>query len=302
MLFKSIAAATAVLGFVASSLAAPAVVPTPFSGIHNKKGIAGLRPANVTTTPTGRASVQITYHGGPIMTGTIKVYPIFYGTWTAAQKTIVNTFISGVSSSTWWNIEKTYHDNSGNYVTGPVTLGTAYADNYSQGKSLSDNSIETIVSHAISAGGLPVDANGIYAVLTAGDVSETSGFCSQYCGWHTDGTISGKDLKYLFAGLATACPSGCIAPNNQKTSPNGDVAVDGMISVLAHEIVEAASDPDLNAWYDASGQENADKCAWTFGTTKTASNGAAYNVVVGGKDYLIQQNWNAATQACALSA
>jgi Phosphate-induced protein 1 conserved region len=116
------------------------------------------------------------------------------------------------------------------------------------------------------------------------------------------GTISGKDLKYLFAGLATACPSGCIAPNNQNVSPNGDIAVDGMISVLAHEIVEAASDPDLNAWYDASGQENADKCAWTFGTTKTASNGAAYNVVAGGNNYLIQQNWNANTQACALSA
>ena len=115
------------------------------------------------------------------------VYPIFYGTWTSAQKAIVNTFIGGVSSTTWWNIEKTYHDNSGNTVTGPVTLGTAYADNYSQGKSLSDNSIETIVSHAITAGGLPVDTNGIYAVLTAGDVTETSGFCSQYCGWHTDG-------------------------------------------------------------------------------------------------------------------
>lgn len=106
----------------------------------------------------------------------------------------------------------------------------------------------------------------------------------------------------MFAGRADACISGCVAPQNQNSSPNNDVATDGMISVLAHEIVEAASDPDLNAWYDASGQENADKCAWTFGTTKTASNGAAYNVVVGGKDYLIQQNWNAATQGCALSA
>lgn len=70
MLFKTIATAAAFLGFAASSLAAPTVA-TPFSGIHNKKGIAGLRSANV-TAPTGRASVQITYHGGPIMTGTIK--------------------------------------------------------------------------------------------------------------------------------------------------------------------------------------------------------------------------------------
>ncbi|KAJ2962222.1 hypothetical protein NQZ79_g2620 [Umbelopsis isabellina] len=298
MLLKTIATAAAFLGFAASSLA---VTPTPYSGIHNKKGVAGLRPVNG-TTPTGKATVQITYHGGPIMTGKITVYPIFYGTWSTAQKAIVNTFIGGLSASTWWNIEKTYHDNSGNTVSGPVALGAAYADNYSQGKSLSDNSIETIVSHAISAGGLPVDTNGIYAVLTAGDVAETSGFCSQYCGWHTDATISGKDLKYLFAGRADACVSGCVAPENQSVSPNGDVTTDGLISVLAHEIVEAGSDPDLNAWYDASGQENADKCAWTFGTTKTASNGAAYNVVVGGKNYLIQQNWNAKTQGCALSA
>jgi hypothetical protein len=118
------------------------------------------------------------------------VYPIYYGTWSTAQKSIVNTFVSGISATTWWNIEKTYHDNAGHSVTGPVALGTAYNDNYSQGKSLSDASIETIVSHAITAGGLPVDANGIYAVLTSGDVTETSGFCSQYCGWHTDGKFS----------------------------------------------------------------------------------------------------------------
>ena len=43
-----------------------------------------------------------------------------------------------------------------------------------------------------------------------------------------------------------------------------------MASVIAHELEEAATDPDLNAWYDSRGYENADKCAWTFGTTYTA--------------------------------
>lgn len=71
-------------------------------------------------------------------------------------------------------------------MTGPVSVGKEYDDDYSLGKSLADNDIETIVSNAI-ANGLPTDTNGIYAVLTAGDVAETSGFCSQYCGWHTYG-------------------------------------------------------------------------------------------------------------------
>ena len=39
-----------------------------------------------------------------------------------------------------------------------------------------------------------------------------------------------------------------------------------MASIIAHELEEAATDPDLNAWYDRRGDENADKCAWTFGT------------------------------------
>ena len=34
---------------------------------------------------------------------------------------------------------------------------------------------------------------------------------------------------------------------------------------------ETATDPDLNAWYDRRGYENADKCAWTFGTTYTVA-------------------------------
>ena len=54
-------------------------------------------------------------------------------------------------------------------------------------------------------------------------------------------------------------------------------------------------------WYDRNGNENGDKCAWNFGTTSTATNGAKYNIVLGGTKYLIQQNWNAVTQSCGMS-
>ena len=75
-----------------------------------------------------------------------------------------------------------------------------------------------------------------------------------------------------------------------------------MASIIAHESEEAISDPDLNAWYDSRGAENADKCAWTFGTTSTASNGAKYNVTLGGRQYLIQRNWvNASGGYCSMS-
>ncbi len=75
-----------------------------------------------------------------------------------------------------------------------------------------------------------------------------------------------------------------------------------MASVIAHELEEMVTDPNLNAWYDTRGYENADKCAWTFGTVSTASNGSLYNMTLGARQYLIQRNWvNASGGYCALS-
>jgi hypothetical protein len=75
-----------------------------------------------------------------------------------------------------------------------------------------------------------------------------------------------------------------------------------MASIISHELEEAVTDPDLNAWYDTRGQENADKCAWTFGSTSTAPNGSQYNMTLGGRNFLIQQNWvNANGGFCAKS-
>ena len=75
---------------------------------------------------------------------------------------------------------------------------------------------------------------------------------------------------------AVVCVVGVIC-TPQSPTPNGDFGVDSMISVLAHELAETGSDPLINAWYDASGNENGDKCAWNFGTLSTAANGAKYN-------------------------
>jgi len=41
------------------------------------------------------------------------------------------------------------------------------------------------------------------------------------------------------------------------------------VPALRAELEEATTDPGLNAWYDVRGYENADKCAWSFGTSRT---------------------------------
>jgi len=229
----------------------------------------------------------------------VKVYLIWYGNWSGnTATTILPTLVSGLSGSPYYNINTTYYDGLNRKVPNLVTLGTQTTDAYSQGKSnLSDGAINAIVARAISTNALPTDPNGLYMVLTSADVHK-SGFGTSYCGWHTRATFGGVDVKYSFVGdPSTQYPSSCGA---QATGPNGNSGADAMASVLSHELEEATTDPDLNAWYDRSGQENADKCAWTFGTTSTAGNGALYNVTLGGTKYLIQRNWSATTQACGM--
>jgi hypothetical protein len=240
----------------------------------------------------------ISYHGGPVMTATKNIYYIWYGTWSSGDQSILTNLAQTEGGSPYFNINTTYHNGSNTPVSNSISYQGSTTNNYVQGKSLSDANIQTIVANAISSGALPKDTNGIYFVLTSSDVNETSGFCTQYCGWHTHGTISGSDIKYAFIGNPARCPSACEA---QSTSPNGSAGADGAASIIAHELEEASTDPDLNAWYDSRGEENADKCAWTFGTTHTASNGSQYNVTFGSRQYLIQQNWiNASGGYCAM--
>ena len=235
----------------------------------------------------------ICYHGGPVMPGTVNVYYIWYGNWSGnTATTLLPTLVSDLSGSSYENINTTYSI-TGSAINGQLHLagqGTAFGKT-----TLTDADIKTIV--ASYAGNNP-DPNGVYFVLTSADVKESSGFCTQYCGWHTHGTINGKDVKYSFVGNPDQCPSACAM---QTTSPNGNAGADGMASIIAHESEEAISDPDLNAWYDRRGEENADKCAWTFGTTSTAANGSLYNFS-GNKQWLIQRNWvNAGGGSCSMS-
>ncbi|GJP35590.1 hypothetical protein CLOM_g20088 [Closterium sp. NIES-68] len=90
-----------------------------------------------------------------------------------------------------------------------------------------------------------------------------------------------------------------------STSPNGNPAIDATVSTIAHEIAEAASDPDARSgWYDGNGEENADKCSYNAGPTKTgrdnSGNEYLYNLVgMKGMRFLIQQNWDWQKNKCA---
>ncbi len=248
----------------------------------------------LTTGGTGNLSA-LTSHGGPVI-NTPVIYFIWYGNWNQsngsdnpAGQQILRDFANSIGGSGYFHLNDNLTGSGGTAVSGNASFGGETTDAYSHGSRLSDTTIRTIVSSAISSHRLPFNASGVYFVLTSSDVTATSGFCTRYCGWHTAATTSGVGhYRYSFVGNANRCLNACSA---QTTSPNGNAGVDAMVSIVAHEFEEATSDPDLNAWYDSSGNENADKCAWTFGHSQyQTSNGAWANVHLGGRDFLIQRN------------
>ena len=239
----------------------------------------------------------IGYGGGPVMTAGVNVYLIWYGNWANnSATTIIPDWASHLGESPHFNINTSYSDSSGNFVKNVVNYAGATSDAYSRGGSLTDGDIQTVVAGAISQNRLPLDANGVYFVLTSTDVQKP-GFCTSYCGWHTYANLGGAKIKYAFVGNAAQCGGSC---GGLGTTPNGNAGADDMISVMTHELEETATDPELNAWGDSNG-ENGDKCAWNFGAQYTTPNGGHANMRLGNRDYLIQQNWlNDGGGRCAL--
>jgi hypothetical protein len=56
-----------------------------------------------------------------------------------------------------------------------------------------------------------------------------------------------------------------------------------------------------NAWYDRRGYENGDKCAWNFGAALGSTGYGAYNQLIGGGKYYLQQEWSNARSGCVLT-
>jgi hypothetical protein len=266
------------------------------------KGWGELDPTGLTTRNAARflssGSNGIYYHGGPVMLGIPNIYFIWYGHWVSnTAPAILTDFAGSLWGSPYYNINSTYYDRTRRRISGQINYVGSIADSYSQGTALSDDAVQNVVAAALESNALPTDRNGVYFVLTSADVDETSGFCRQYCAWHTNGTINGKDIKFAFIGNPDRCPS-CAA---QTISPNDNAGADGMANMIAHELSEAVTDPDPNAWFDRRAQENGDKCIWNFGTTQTARNGSQYNVTLGTRNYLLQRIWaNASGGYCAI--
>ncbi len=98
--------------------------------------------------------------------------------------------------------------------------------------------------------------NGYYPVYT----DQPRGHAG-YCAWHSYGTASGVPVQFGFFFKLDG-DAGC-DPGDTRTGHSQGLAA--LANVSGHELSEAVTDPRNGGWWDKSGAENADKCAWTFG-------------------------------------
>ncbi|HLK01510.1 MAG TPA: hypothetical protein VKU39_16615 [Streptosporangiaceae bacterium] len=185
-----------------------------------------------------------------------------------------------------------------------------YADGTGYDACLDDNQVQAEISRVVAARHMPVDLAHIYVLYTPkhvescilpGSTLTAANNCTinyqpsaTYCAYHSienDGTVY-ANMPFPIYGSATrfTCSSDARFPTVQ--TPNGNPDADTEVSPTSHEVNEAMTDPDtVTGWFDSSGFENGDECAYVFGPTQGAT-GRAFNQTLGFDHWLTQEEFS----------
>jgi len=242
----------------------------PVLGIHWARGFVHA------SKPGGGGSPDMTWHGGGILTNTATA-TIFWGTsW--SNPTFVGDKISGldlwyagISASSYGATSDEYTGSNGQ-VTDSISFNGHYIDTTAAPTHAPRTS--TILNEVCRVIPNPV-SDGYYAVYV-----DTPRGGAGYCAWHSYGSCGTTPVQFAFFFNLDGDP-GCDPQSTITTESQGLAA---LANVSGHELSEARTDPRGSGWYDSSGQENGDKCAWTFG--------GAYVTFPNGTNWKIQGNWS----------
>lgn len=277
----------------------------------------------------GNAGIPVTYHaGGTVMQPYVEIFQIFW------NPTNLQTGPSGGFKSTYGGPQTlvaawfpthglfntvteyyqtiggvtTYINNLGGRAGLVVDTGALPASGCSDSlvpiptNCVTDAQLRTKISAVIAANPSwtpgPTRLYMIYLPKNLGVCFTNGGACAytDFCAYHSYYPSGNTNVIYTVQpyGNANYCWTGA-------QSPNGDVEADSAATASSHEIHEAVTDPLLNAWFDANGDEGSDKCNFNFGTsTWTTPGGVPANQMYNGWYFLLQQQWSNHQSACTL--
>ena len=284
----SLGAATTVAGTAIAD--PPDNDPYTLSNGHAEAGNAGgvvqARGAAHDSKPRGGGTPNLFWHGGGVRSAGTTVFPVFWGTsWQGnnSNPTVaaMDTFYQGVGGTPYMNTTTEYTDGGGtapSYVGNPASNAVSYGGSnlFNGGAAPSSSPSTGSVLNAVVAatGGHPLA--GAYYPVYADTTRGNAGFCA----WHSTGSYNGVQFQFGFFWKMDTDPGCDPGSSNYAGHPQGVAALG---NVSGHELSEMTTDPQLNAWFDQQGNENSDKCAWTFNGPLTFSNGSTW---------VIQGNWS----------
>jgi hypothetical protein len=221
--------------------------------------------------PIPNRKVNLLWHGGAIMR-TANITAIYWGTsWpsdTSDKIAGLDAFYSGLNGSNYARASAEYTGSNGQ-----VGAGSTYGGHVIDGSAAPTNPPTTsMVLQEVAKMIFAPDpsGNGYYPVYT--DLPRGG---ANYCAWHSSGMINGVQVQFAFFFNL----DGDVGCDPQDTSGLHSQGLAALANMSAAKYSETVTDPSSGGWYDNSGQENADKCAWTFGAPLvTFSNGTQWKL------------------------
>lgn len=243
----------------------------PMLGIHWAHGFEpSARAHQDAKSARPRRSPDMTYHGGKILP-TATTQAIFWGTswgsYSGDKISGMDLWYEGFNGSDYAKASDEYTGSNGQVTPTTNHLGHIIDTSASTG----GGNTQTILNEVCKVVSPASNGDGYYAVYT-----DTPRGNAGYCAWHSYGTCGGTAVQFAFFFKLDGDP-GC---DPQDTSGLHSQGLAAIANVSGHELSEARTDPATpGAWYDAQGEENGDKCAWTFGAPLvTFSNGTEWKI------------------------
>jgi len=234
----------------------------PMLGVHQARGASPFG---------GGGSPLMTWHSGAIMQSAV-VQAIYWGaswassSFTGDKITGLQSFYEGYGGSNYAGASTEYAGSNGQVGAGVTYAGSIVDTSAAPARAPKVSAIGDEVCKTITN---PV-ANGYYPVYV-----DTKRGSAGYCAWHSYGTCGTVPVQIAFFFNLDGDP-GC-DPQDATTGHSQGLAALGNVS--AHELSEAMTDPRNGGWYDSGGNENGDKCAWTFNVPSVGlANGSSWKL------------------------
>jgi len=265
-------------------------------------------------------ATPLVYHGGPVIQASLTTYAIFWvpatlqtggaTSMTAHYQTVQTNLLKDYPAHGIDNNNTQYYQQTATgakqFIQNKGGLGGVYVDTNpypasgcsdaaTPGACITDTQLQTELVRVMGVNGWIGGLNKMFLVFTSSSEGSCldSSHCSYtyYCAYHS--YIAGA-APIIYGNEPFGDPGSC--QTGGTPSPNADPAADTASTAASHEITEAVTDPELNAWYTAGGSEIGDLCAYNYGAN--TFDGALANQWWNGHFYELQTEYSNHVLGC----